>query len=368
MIINQQLIFNYNLINLIVFPEKNFCVLDKYRYDLLTPTTVRDNILYMDLEDLKRIYSPERILPETYPGSWEENGALYVPVIEFHAEILRKRCTISQNRYIFSDAGTNADRFQNLWWDLDEREKNWGDLYRVFWWEPLRKLIPYRMYVPTWYDGSMPTKLLCLFHGGGSTTDEVFTNTHNRIQQYAERQGYILLSIDAVIADSTYGCLLLPEGADIPGLDYNCPENPMHLSDYCIENRKKSEDAVLHVIELVCSTYSIDRDHIYLFGNSMGGMGAFYIPAMHPGIFRATVPAGAAPDMCFFDFGKLGELPVLLVAATEDYHGFDYIRNAYLKCREEGINIQFLPVAGARHEDSYSEVLDEIFQFLAENA
>lgn len=367
MIVNQKLVFNYNMKNLIVFPEKSFCVLDKYRYDLLAPAIVRDQVLYMGLADLKRIYSPEKVLPDTFPGAIRENGALYVPVIAFHAEVLRKRCTISQNRYIFSDAGVNADRFQNLWWDLDEREKDWGDLYRVFWWEPLGKLLPYRLYIPTWYDGSKPAKLLCILHGGGSNTDEVFTNTHNRIQQYAEKKGYILLAIDSGDLNSTYGCLLLPEGADIPGLDYTCPDNPMHLSESCIDNRRKSEDAVLHVIDLISRTYNIDPDHRYLFGNSMGGMGAFYIPAMHHGIFRATVPAGAAPDMRFFDFKKLADIPILLIGGTEDYHGFDYIRNAYVKCASEGLNIRLLPVAGARHEDSYGEVLDEIFDFMEEN-
>jgi len=368
MVVNQQLVFNYNMKNLILFPDKSFCLLDKYRYDLLAPAIVRNQELYIGLEDLKRIYSPEKALPDTYAGAIQENGTLYVPAIAFHAEVLRKRCTISQNRFVFSDAGTHADRFQNLWWDLDEREKDWGDLYRVFWWEPLKKLLPYRLYVPTWYDGSKPAKLLCLFHGGGSTTDEVFTNTNNRIQQYPEKRGYILLAVDAGVADSTYGCLLLPEGADVPGLDHNCPDNPMHLSEFCIENRKKSEDAVLHVIELVSKAYNIDLNHRYLFGNSMGGMGAFYIPAMHHGIFRATVPAGAAPDMRFFDYKKLSDIPILLIAGTEDYHGFDYIRNAYIKCRDEGLNIRFLPVAGAHHEASYAEVLDEIFDFLEENA
>ena len=121
------------------------------------------------------------------------------------------------------------------------------------------------------------------------------------------------------------------------------------------------------MIELVSKTYNIDLDHRYLFGNSMGGMGAFYIPAMHPGIFRAAVPAGAAPDMRFFDFRRLSDIPILLIAGTEDYHGFDYIRNAYEKCREEGLNIRFLPVAGAHHEDSYADVLDEIFAFMEEN-
>ena len=76
MIVNQKLVFNYNMKNLIVFPEKSFCVLDKYRYDLLAPAIVRDQVLYMGLADLKRIYSPEKVLPDTFPGAIRENGTL----------------------------------------------------------------------------------------------------------------------------------------------------------------------------------------------------------------------------------------------------------------------------------------------------
>ncbi len=364
MVINQNLVFGFNMKELVIYPSKNYCLLDKYRYDLLAGPVMKDGLLYLGLEDLKRIYSPDHELPDTYEGSFEENGFLYVPAEAFLSEVLRKKLTVSQNRYIFSDNGVDADRFRNLWWDLWERDKDWGDLYRVFWCEPLKKLLPFRLYVPTYYDGSQTMKLLCLFHGGGSSTDEVFTATNNEIQRYAEKLGYILLAIDGGVADSTYGCLLLPEGADVPGLDYTNPENPCHLSDFCIENRKKSEDAVLQVIDLVCREYRIDMDRRFLFGNSMGGMGAFYIPAAHPGIFRAAVPAGAAPDMRFFDYTKLLGLPLLLIAGTEDYHGFDYIRNAYVKTKSEGLDIRFLPVAGARHEDSFAAVLPEIFDFL----
>jgi len=366
MIINRDLVFGYNMSELIIFPDRPYCLVDKYRYDMLAAPVSVDNVLYLSLEDLRRIYSPDRSLPDFFPGNIEMDGRTFVPLLEFMEKVIRVNCTRSQNRLIFSNGDVQADRFRNLLWDLQYRGKDWGDLYRVFWCEPLKKLMPYRLYVPTWYTGDEPMKLLCLFHGGGSSTDEPFEATGNRLQQYAEKYGYICLSIDGGVRDSTYGCLLLPEGADVPDIDHTSRENPMHLSEFTIGARKRSEEAVLEVIRLVRSEYSIDPDRIFLFGNSMGGVGTFHIPAAHPGIFRAIAPAGAAPDMKCFDFSPLKGLPILLIAGTEDYHGFDYIRNAYRLCREQGLSIRFLPVAGGRHEDSYKEVLDEIFAFFGE--
>ena len=366
--INRKLVFNYNYQSFLIYPDLPYALLDKYRYDLMAPLVTRDGILYMGLEDLRRVYSPGSTLPEPESGGFTDGGRVYVPVVPYLSDHLKLKCTISQNRYIFSRDGVSAGRFENLWWDLYGRNKDWGDLYRVFWYEPLQRLLPYRLYIPTWYDGSQAMKLLCILHGGGSTTDEAFDNTGNRLQQYAEKLGYICLSIDAALGDSTYGCLLMPEGADIPELDFSCKENPLHLSEESIALRKMAEDSVIRVIDLVCGTYHIDMDHRYLFGNSMGGMGAFHLPATHPGIFRAAVPAGAAPDMRGFPYEKLKGVPLLLIAGTEDYHGFDYIRNAYRKTKEEGLDIRFLPVAGGHHEDCYKEVLQEIFDFLEENS
>ena len=366
--INRQLVFNYNPVTLLIYPDKPYALLDKYRYDLLAPPILRDGVLYVGLEDLKRIYAQEKALPDDCPGAFTEGNARYVPAVSLLAVQLQLKCTVSQNRYIFSKNGIIAGRFENLWWDLYGRGKDWGDLYRVFWYEPLRKLLPYRLYVPTWYDGTQDMKLLCILHGGGSTTDEAFVNTGNRLQLYAEKLGYIFLSIDAALADSTYGCLQMPEGADIPDLDFSCKENPLHLSEESISYRKMAEDAAIRVIDLVCETYRIDLDHRYLFGNSMGGMGTFHLPAEHPGIFRAIAPAGAAPDMRGFPYEKLLGVPILLIAGTEDYHGFDYIRNAYRKTLEEGLDIRFLPVAGGHHEDCYKEVMQEIFDFFEENS
>jgi len=366
--INRKLKFNYEPKTWVIYPDKPFALLDKYRYTLLFPPVLKDGILHLSLQDLNRMFSPESRIPEGTEGEVPIDGTPYVPVVRTLEACLHLRCTVSQGRHIFSKEGVSATRFDNLWWDLYGRDKDWGDLYRVFWYEPLRRLLPYRLYVPTDYDGKSEKKLLCILHGGGSTTDEAFVNTGNRLQLYAEKYGYICLSIDAALADSTYGCLQMPEGADIPELDLSCPENPLHLSEESIAYRKMAEDSVLRVIDLVCRDYRIDRKRRFIFGNSMGGMGAFHLPAAHPGIFRAAAPAGAAPDMRCFDYERLKGLPILLIAGTEDYHGFDYMRNAFRLTKEKGLNIRFLPVAGGQHEDCYKEVLQELFDFFEENS
>ena len=188
--VNRKLKFNYNPEILVIYPDKSFALLDKYRYDLLTPPLVKDGVLYLGLPDLSRIFSPDRTLPENDSSGFSDNGICYVPAVPFLSENLQLKCTVSQNRYIFSKNGVSAGRFDNLWWDLWGRDKDWGDLSRVFWFGPLKRLLPYRLYIPTWYDGSQKMKLLCLLHGGGSTVDEPFENTGNRLQLYAEKYGY----------------------------------------------------------------------------------------------------------------------------------------------------------------------------------
>lgn len=368
MLLNKDCVFGYNLKEFCVYPEHPYALMDKYRCDLLAAPFVENNTVFFSFEDLARIYSPRLAGVVPPEDAMKKDGFHYVPVRSYLETQLNLKCTLMQGRMVFAEEILDETRMRNLLYDLYARDKKIGDLCYVFWCENLKRMLPYRLYVPTWYNGVTPLKLMVLMHGGGSSSDEMFDVSRNRFQQFAEKEGYLLLAVDAGVQNSTYGCLSLPKGADVPDIDETCPENPLHLSDEMIRARKYSEQAVAEVISLVESKYTIDAAHRYLFGNSMGGMGAFHYPLGHKGFFRAVIPAGAAPNPAFFPFADLHDLPILFIGGTEDYHGYDYLYEVYEYCRSLGLNIRFLPVAGGHHEDCWAQVLPEIFAFCRENS
>lgn len=365
---NRDYLFGYNLKEFCVYPERPYALMDKYRCDLLAAPFTEDGTVFFSFEDLKRIYSPQLTDADLPDYAKEKNGLYYVPVRSYLETYLNLKCTLMQGRLVFAIEKPAETRMRNLYYDLYERDKKIGDLCHVFWCENLNRMLPYRLYVPTWYNGNDPLKLMVLMHGGGSSSDEMFDVSQNRFQKFAEKEHYLLLAVDCGVKDSTYGCLSLPKGADVPGIDETCQENPLHLSEENIQARKYSEEAVSEVIAIVENRYAIDTRHRYLFGNSMGGMGAFHYPLGHKNFFRAIIPAGAAPNPIFFHFAGLRDLPILLIAGTEDYHGYDHIYEVYEYCRSIGLNIRFLPVAGGHHEDCWADVLPEIFTFCRKNS
>jgi acetyl esterase/lipase len=54
---------------------------------------------------------------------------------------------------------------------------------------------------------------------------------------------------------------------------------------------------VLETIRLACRDYPVDEARIYMFGVSMGGMGAWNMALRHPGMFAATTPVCGHTDM-----------------------------------------------------------------------
>ena len=60
--------------------------------------------------------------------------------------------------------------------------------------------------------------------------------------------------------------------------------------------RDAGADDVLSVLEQVCASYSIDRDRIYLSGQSMGGDGTLSLAMRYPGVFAAVADIFGGSD------------------------------------------------------------------------
>lgn len=79
---------------------------------------------------------------------------------------------------------------------------------------------------------------------------------------------------------------------------------------------KKNEADVLKVLSDARSRYRIDPDRIYLTGNSMGGIGSFYLASKYPDLFAAVAPicGQGQPEWA----KAYGELPFWIFHGEED--------------------------------------------------
>ena len=251
----------------------------------------------------------------------------------------------------------------------DLNGKHDGELNRTYWYEDARKLMTYSLYIPTTYDPSIPSKMVVALHGGGLGEQYIYALSKNMVQFWSERYNYIFMAPNACIKDSTYGNVVDPGGpalmAKIP--DESCPENPYHLDDEEIHRRKLGEIGILRAIEAVEKDYNIDKDHVFLQGNSMGGLGTFHLGSRYPELFRAIAPFGIGIHPAFISQYNFGEKPIRMVGGTED-HGFEKIKAAYKALKAAGCNVELDIVGGGVHSDSWAYVLEDTFKFYEKNS
>ncbi|MEY4939815.1 MAG: hypothetical protein RIQ93_1550 [Verrucomicrobiota bacterium] len=122
---------------------------------------------------------------------------------------------------------------------------------------------PYRIYLPSAYDGNRAWPLIIAMHGTGGNEATLFDGYENdgAIKKAAEANGALLVS---------------PLGRGVT------------------EFRGIGENDILCVLEEVAKRYRVDRDRVYLTGHSMGGTGAAYLALHHPDLFAAAAPLAAA--------------------------------------------------------------------------
>jgi len=123
---------------------------------------------------------------------------------------------------------------------------------------------PYRLYLPSAYDGSQPMPLLVALHGTGGDQNKYFDHeTYQRgiYKSEAEKRGIVVLC---------------PLGADAQGRP--------------TEWRGVGELHLLAALEDVERRFRVDPGRIVCTGQSMGGTGTTYLCCRYPDLFAAGIP------------------------------------------------------------------------------
>lgn len=216
------------------------------------------------------------------------------------------------------------------------------------------RIIPYNIYVPSSYD-SDKTKLLLILHGGSGNEN---TQTYRimlldiPIDQYAEIHNYILVS---------------PNGWTQP---------PMWREGQALYSFMKSA-------ELTLEEYRINKDKVFITGNSMGGKGTLEIVMRYPEMFQAMAPT--APKITDrienknvinfvgtkYDLDNVSDIPTFIAQGTADTT--TTFKNQIGNKKEAGAifkavmpklnNALYLAVEGGGHSYPYGSLLIPIFEF-----
>jgi predicted esterase len=199
------------------------------------------------------------------------------------------------------------------------------------------QLVPYRVFVPSTYDGSRSMPLVVALHGALGDEKSYFSGIYDPavIKGEAERRGYI-------VATPTW----------LGRFPYGAP----------------AEEDVLRVISEVRSNYKIDPSRIYLTGHSLGGFGAWQIAFDHPEIFAGLAPVSGGspvrPDALPPLLARIKNIPVLVVHGAKD----GIVPPARSKemveaARKAGVQISYTEVPGADHLTVVGSTFPAVLEF-----
>jgi predicted peptidase len=161
-----------------------------------------------------------------------------------------------------------------------------GDQHRKYHFADANADEPYRLYVPTTWDGKSNLPLAMFLHGSGSDENAYLDQNSKQMLNLAQQHGYLLV---APLGDKgAYGNFLRLSSP------FGKPDEAAKLMAQVTADSERtnelSEQDVINVLELVLAEYPIDRASMFLFGHSMGSGGTWYIGGKYASYWKGLAP------------------------------------------------------------------------------
>lgn len=214
------------------------------------------------------------------------------------------------------------------------------------------ELVPYQVYVPSNWTPDKRWPLVVALHGANLDETNMLGRDGGRMQKLAEEHGFVVVTPLGYRLNSAYGSQrgfsrqIVGEEAD---------------------RRRRSEEDVLQVADLVEAEYNIDPKRRYLTGNSMGGGGTWWIGGKYPERWAAIAP-GAYGGVLPQDVPALSKLPVRVVVGERDDLMLERVRETIATLRAGGMTPEYVEVPGGTHASAFEIQLPEIFNFFEKHA
>lgn len=237
-----------------------------------------------------------------------------------------------------------------------------GDQQRQHVFAPTGQTLPYRIYVPTSWDGKISLPIVLFLHGAGASERTYLDMADGQVRKLAEQHGYIIVSPLGFTPMGAYGNpLRLPAvfGESEVAAAQRAAVTPQRRRELAL-----SELEVITVLEIVTEEYGADRARTFLAGHSMGSGGTWHLAARYPERWRAIAPmSGPFIDAKTYPFALIRDLPILMTEGTgaEPSLAGSRALAKYLQ-QEGGFRLEYLEVDG-NHGSMVPMVWPRVFEF-----
>jgi predicted esterase len=233
-----------------------------------------------------------------------------------------------------------------------------GDQHRSYHFADANTDEPYRILVPTTWDGKSNLPLAMFLHGSGSDENSYLDMNSKQMVNLAQQHGYLLVS---PLGDKgAYGNFLRLSSPF--GNEAGAAQLMAQVTADSERTNELSERDVINVLELVLAEYPVDRASMFLFGHSMGSGGTWYIGGKYAGYWKGLAPmSGPFVQETGYPWDALHSMPIFVTEGTQapSVDGSRVLRD-WLKTN--GFNATYEEV-NADHGGMIPLVLPDVFSF-----
>jgi predicted peptidase len=236
-----------------------------------------------------------------------------------------------------------------------------GDLHRKYHFAAANADMPYRLYVPTSWDGKSKLPLITILHGAGADENMYVDMNNKQLIQLSEQHKYILVSPLGYTRMGAYGTPLR-----LPAVFGNPETAAKQRAAVSAEQEKTlelSEKDVINVLEIVLNEYPVDRSAMFLAGHSMGSGGTWYLGAKYAQYWAAIAPmSGPFVDETNYPWDNIRKMPIFMTEGTGATPSLVGSKAILAWMKERGFKIEYMEV-NADHGGMIPLVLPSIFDF-----
>ena len=217
-----------------------------------------------------------------------------------------------------------------------------GDHERHYWLAEAGEIMPYRVYVPSTWDGKKQLPMIFVLHGTTRDHNFYFDRDGGLLAKLAEKNGYLVAT--------TMGYR--------PNAGYNAGRVSVRREG------ELSEQDAMQSLELIVKEFNPDPSRIYLFGHSAGGTGGWYLGSKYAERFAGLALSAFGTQPAAVPFDRLKGMPLLVIVGSKDSpRTVETVRTMAKAVAGKGFQSQFLEVPEATHDTIVSQALPTVFQF-----
>ena len=236
-----------------------------------------------------------------------------------------------------------------------------GDLHRKYHFPAADADMPYRLYIPTSWDGKSHLPLIVILHGAGSDENWYLDANDKQFIHLAEKHGYILVSPLGYTRMGAYGTpLRLPA---VFGNSQAAAQQRASVDEERERTLELSEKDVINVLEIALNEYPVDRSAVFLTGHSMGSGGTWYLGAKYALYWAAIAPmSGPFLDELNYPWDSIRTMPIFMTEGTGATPSLVGSRALFAWMKERDFKLEYKEV-DADHGGMIPLVLPSIFDF-----